>query len=139
MAEFHPSTKLSSRGGSNYEPLEISDKSVYELAKVGMTVREIGRMFKLSDQVFLDKFGESFRLGQGQLKAKPRLVLQRLIDKLVENMEAGPIDDCKTTNHLLNAIAQMDKYIPKDAVEESKADDLTTDEIAARIAALIKR
>ncbi len=137
-----PKINLTRSGNSRYEPVEMTDVSVYDLAKIGMTMREIASMFRVPKETVMAKHGEAFNLGKGALKSKPRLILSRLIDKLEENMDAGPIDDAKTTGHLLAAIAQMDKYIAKDPVTGKDVDDeapkLSDTELAERIAVLMK-
>lgn len=124
---------------SEYSPVVMCDQSVYDLAKLGLTQMDISAMFRVTRETMLDHHQYAFDLGKVHQKLKPRLVKQRFLEKLEENMDAGPIDECKTNGILLNLLALYEKHLPVEApiatVEET-TQKLSDEELKAQIRAL---
>lgn len=88
---------------TTYQPLDMSDASVFDMARHWYTLDEIAATFNVSNNTVLDKHGDAFRSGKDNAMRKPRM----LLDKIFEDFSDPDINfaraDCPT-QHLLKAI-----------------------------------
>lgn len=73
------STKISSRGPTKYEPLNMSDESVYNLAQHYYTAQEIADRFKVNVTTMLALHGDAFHKGKDEAFNKPRMLLAKIL------------------------------------------------------------
>lgn len=71
---------------SKYEPVEMSDASVYDLARAGNTMEYIGRFFGVPTETVSANHTKAYNLGKHDHRAKPQRALQALIDVLQERV-----------------------------------------------------
>lgn len=102
--ELSTSTKISTRGPSKYQPLPMTDESVYNLAQHYYTSKEIAERFKVSEKILLDLHGDAFHRGKDEAFQKPRMLLGRIF-KAFDMLEDGDFARGDVpVNNLLNAI-----------------------------------
>lgn len=65
---------------SKYKPLEMSDESVYELARHYFTAAEIAERFCTTKETVMKVHGEAFNLGKANAMQKPRMLLNKIFD-----------------------------------------------------------
>lgn len=139
---------------SAYDPVVMSDASVYELALVGCTQEEIASLFKVTRETMLKHHQTAFDAGKTDMKRRPRKKLFKLINDLEIQVERSLTEtgefaldeagnevrkafDTKLGKLYIDAIAQADKYIAKEVnltVTTPKATELTEEQILAELA-----
>lgn len=96
------SRKTQHRGPTCYSPLEMSDRSVYEMAQHYYTADEIAKTFKVSLETMMKHHSVAFEAGKRDAHMKPRMLLNRL---LTEYMQLESLVDMKVDRgSLLKAI-----------------------------------
>lgn len=65
---------------TTYNPLDMTDASVYDLARHYYTFHEICEMFNVTAVTLEEKHGEAFRAGKANAMMKPRMLLNKLFD-----------------------------------------------------------
>lgn len=88
--EYIPQIQLSTerKGGGNrttYNPLEMSDISVYEMARHWYSLSEVAEAFNVSVGTILDKHGDAFRAGKLNGMNKPRMLLNKILSDFMDN------------------------------------------------------
>lgn len=145
-------------GGLGYEPLIMSDRSVYDLARCGCTQEDIAALFNVTRETMLKHHQVAFDLGKLDMKRRPRLKLYHFLDALEEQVhqslaetgefaldengdEVRKVFNTSLGRLYLDTIAQTDKYLPRELkVELTKNPfaELSDEELAAKIAAAQK-
>jgi hypothetical protein len=75
---FQPGIKVKSN--SKYEPLPMTDETVFDLARHYYTLVEIAERFKVKEDTVLTHHGEAFRAGKAEAMNKPRMLLNKIFD-----------------------------------------------------------
>lgn len=81
MSQFRPtlsSTQKISGNRTRYEPLVMSDESVYNMAAHNYTQEEIADAFKITRNALMDLHGDAFNAGKNEAKMMPRVQLARV-------------------------------------------------------------
>lgn len=79
------STALKVTGNrTTYEPLELSDASVYDMARHWYTMEEIAERFNVSNQTIIDKHLAAFQLGKAEGMNKPRMLLNKILSDFTD-------------------------------------------------------
>lgn len=74
------STSLKVTGNrTTYEPLELSDASVYDMARHWYTMDEIAERFSVTKQTLIDKHFDAFQRGKAEGFNKPRMLLNKIL------------------------------------------------------------
>ena len=81
---FGTSIKINTRSPTKYEPLQMCDESVYNLAQHYYTAQEIADRFKVTVSTLMALHGEAFYAGKDEAFNKPRLALKKIIDDFME-------------------------------------------------------
>lgn len=89
---------------TTYKPKEMSDESVYDLARHYYTMEEICNYFKVTPQTLDSKHGEAFREGKQNAMQKPRIMLDRIISDFMNLPEGVLARGDIPVNNLLKAI-----------------------------------
>ena len=88
---------------TTYKPVQMTDESVYDLARHYYTVNEIADRFGVSNNTVLDLHGDAFREGKANAMQKPRMLLNKIFtDFSHEDLNFARPD--VPTNNLLKAI-----------------------------------
>jgi len=75
------STSLKVSGNrTNYKPVEMTDESVFDLARHYYTLDEIAARFGVSNHTVLEHHGDAFREGKHNAMQKPRMLLNKIFD-----------------------------------------------------------
>lgn len=75
------STALKVSGNrTTYEPLQMTDESVFDLARHYYTMDEISALFGVSNNTLLALHGDAFRAGKHSAMQKPRMLLNKIFD-----------------------------------------------------------
>ena len=75
------STELKVTGNrTTYQPLQMSDATVYDLARHYYTLDEIAERFGVSKNTVLDLHSEAFQAGKDNAMRKPRMLLNKIFD-----------------------------------------------------------
>jgi len=69
---------------SKYQPLQMTDESVYDMAQHYYTCAEIAARFKVSDATLMDRHGEAFHAGRDNAMNKPRMLLGKIFKDFAE-------------------------------------------------------
>ena len=69
---------------SKYQPLQMTDESVYDLAQHYYTCAEIAARFKVSDNTLMDRHGNAFHAGRDNAMNKPRMLLGKIFKDFAE-------------------------------------------------------
>lgn len=64
---------------TTYKPVEMTDASVYDLARHWYTIEEISDRFNVSVNTVLGKHGVAFREGKADGMKKPRMLLDNIL------------------------------------------------------------
>ena len=102
--ERDPSIKINLATQTRYKPKEMTDESVYDLARHYYTVAEISAYFNVSDDTVLNLHGEAFREGKQNAMQKPRMMLDRIISDFAALPEGVLARSDIPVNNLLKAI-----------------------------------
>ena len=96
--------KISLAGPTKYRPKEMTDASVYDLARHYYTFQEICEYFKVTSQTLESLHGEAFREGKQNAMQKPRMLLNRILDDFAALPEGNFARSDIPVNTLLKAI-----------------------------------
>ena len=72
-----------SNGRCNYRPAEMTDKTVYTLARYYLTVEEIAEHFSVSAETVLKHHGDAFRKGKLNHMMKPRMIMDQFFEEVL--------------------------------------------------------
>jgi hypothetical protein len=64
---------------SKYKPLQMTDESVYDMARHWYTVEEVAARFHVSEVTLLQHHGDAFRQGKAEGFQKPRMLLNKIL------------------------------------------------------------
>ena len=73
------SLTLKIRPNSKYQPLQMTDESVYDMARHWYTLDEIADRFNVTKKALLEHHGDAFREGKAQGMQKPRMLLDNIL------------------------------------------------------------
>lgn len=98
-------TKKISGNRTRYQPLEMTDESVYDLARHYYTLEEIAERFNVGTKAVLDLHGDAYREGKGSAMQKPRMLLNKIFDDFShEDINFAHPEFAKPVGNLLKAI-----------------------------------
>lgn len=72
-------TKVVGRNNLKYQPVPMTDESVYDLARHWYTLEEIAARFNVAENTVLHHHGDAFRLGKQDGMMKPRMLLNKIL------------------------------------------------------------
>lgn len=64
---------------TKYRPLELTDESVFELARHWFTLEEIAHTFNVTKNTIINRHGDAFRRGKQEGMQKPRVLLDNIL------------------------------------------------------------
>lgn len=73
------SSSIKIHPNSKYRPLQMTDESVFDMARHWYTADEIAARFSVSTQTLLAKHGDAFRNGKAEGMQKPRMLLDNIL------------------------------------------------------------
>lgn len=73
------SSSIKIHPNSKYRPLQMTDESVFDMARHWYTAEEIAVRFSVSTQTLLAKHGVAFRNGKAEGMQKPRMLLDNIL------------------------------------------------------------
>lgn len=89
---------------TNYQPMELTDAAVYDMARHYYTEEQIAQRFNVVPETVRKHHSEAFKAGKHDAFTKPRILLARLFEEF-ESLDFGALVDPKTPTHnLLKAI-----------------------------------
>ena len=88
--ERNTTVKISLAGPSKYKPKQMTDESVFDLARHYYTFQEICEYFNVASQTLEAHHGEAFREGKQNAMQKPRMLLDRILTDFA-NLELGTL------------------------------------------------
>ena len=88
---------------SDYEPLEMTDESIYDMARHWYTVLEIAERFNVTEKTIMHHHGDAFKLGKHHGMQKPRMLLNKIMSDF-DDQEINFSRQDVPTNTLLNAV-----------------------------------
>lgn len=100
------SRKTQHKGPTRYSPLEMSDRSVYEMAQHYYTADEIAKTFKVSLETMMKHHGDAFNAGKTEAHQKPRMLMNRMFEEFAE-LGPGAFTDSKVPVHNLLKLMEL--------------------------------
>jgi hypothetical protein len=102
--EMDDTQKINPRQSGKYQPLPMTDESVYNLAQHYYTAEEIAERFRVTRETLLKLHGEAYNKGKDEAFQKPRMLLGRIFKAfdMLEDSDFARGD--VPVNNLLNAI-----------------------------------
>ena len=88
---------------SKYSPLQMSDETVYDMARHWYTVLEIAERFNVTEKTIMHHHGDAFKLGKYHGMQKPRMLLNKILSDFGDNEINFSRQDVPTGT-LLNAM-----------------------------------
>lgn len=64
---------------SKYKPVQMTDESVYDMARHWYTVEEVAARFNVAEKTLLEHHGDAFRQGKAEGMQKPRMLLNKIL------------------------------------------------------------
>lgn len=102
--ELDTTQKISLRGPTKYQPMVLSDDTVYHMAQHYYTLEEIAERFKVTRNVITELHGDAYNKGKDEAFQKPRMLLNRIF-KAFDMLDDGDFArNDVPVNNLLNAI-----------------------------------
>lgn len=101
---FSPEVKICTANQSRYKPKEMTDESVYDLARHYYTFEEICKYFNVAPHTLEAHHGEAFREGKNNAMQKPRMLLNRILSDFAALPEGTFTRTDIPVNNLLKAI-----------------------------------
>ena len=89
---------------SKYRPLQMTDESVFDMARHWYTAEEIAGRFNVTPQTLLAKHGDAFRNGKAQGMQKPRMLLDNIFKGFEGFAPSELVRPDVPTHNLLKAI-----------------------------------
>lgn len=102
--ELDTSLKISLAGPTKYRAKDMSDESVYDLARHYYTMHEICDYFNVSFQTLDSLHGAAYREGKQDAMRKPRMMLDRIISDFANLPEGALASGDVPVNNLLKAL-----------------------------------
>lgn len=141
-----------------YRDISLCDETVARFAQCGATIDEIADMFGISSHYVRTRHSPAFKAGKALMKVKPRTVLFQLIDELEQQVKNNIAEigefalddegneirrslDKTLVRTLLEAIAQADKYLPKEMTVQVQNPyaGLTDNELVQRLVSTARK
>ena len=97
-------TEVKVANQSKYRPKEMTDESVYDLARHYYTFEEICKYFNVAPHTLESLHGEAFREGKQNAMQKPRMLLNRILEDFANLPEGNFARADIPVNTLLKAI-----------------------------------
>lgn len=107
--EGQSTTKKVSGNRTTYQPLELTDAAVYDMARHWYTVEEVAARFKVTAQTVLDKHGDAFNEGKANGMTKPRM----LLDKIFTDFAESGLNFANPTVPVANLLKAMELHAKK--------------------------
>lgn len=92
------------RPNSKYMPVQMTDESVFDMARHWYTTAEIAARFNVTEKTLLEHHGHAFRLGKAEGMQKPRMLLDNILKGFSELSPAELTRTDVPTHNLLKAI-----------------------------------
>jgi len=89
---------------SKYKPLQMTDESVFDMARHWYTLEEIAERFSVAENTVLTHHGAAFREGKAQAKSLPRMLLSNILKGFSELTPVELTRPDVPTHNLLKAI-----------------------------------
>jgi hypothetical protein len=89
---------------SKYKPLQMTDESVYDMARHWYTCEEIAQTFNVTPQTLLKLHGDAFRNGKANGMQKPRMLLDNILQGFASYTPEQLTRSDVPTHNLLKAI-----------------------------------
>lgn len=99
---------------TTYEPMQMSDKTVYDMALHNFTIREIADHFHVTQHTVISHHGAAFDAGKHEAKIKPRIALRRIINAF----------DALTDNDLLHKDVPVERLLKAIELHAKKHENL---------------
>lgn len=96
--------KIDTANSSRYKPKEMTDESVYDLARHYYTFEEICKYFNVAPATLEVHHGEAFREGKNNAMQKPRMLLNRILSDFAALPDGVFTRSDIPVNNLLKAI-----------------------------------
>lgn len=96
--------KVNTTFNSKYKPKEMTDESVFDLARHYYTFEEICKYFNVAPHTLESHHGEAFRAGKQDGMQKPRMLLNRILEDFANLPEGNFARADIPVNTLLKAI-----------------------------------
>lgn len=102
-------TEKVTKGCTTYEPLAMTDFSVFNLAQHYYTATEIAARFKVSETTLMKHHGEAFNAGRDDVMQKPRM----LLNKIFKDFEDAAINFANPDAPMTTLLAAMKLHAQK--------------------------
>ena len=99
-----PEVKINLANQTRYKPKEMTDASVYDLARHYYTFEEICKYFDIAPATLEALHGNAFREGKNNAMQKPRMLLNQILQDFANLPEGSFARGDIPVNNLLKAI-----------------------------------